>query len=67
MAMCLYTYSNYLTPFFDDDESEYPLSLIKVFEPVHRADTDEFLNSLKEGKFWFHTEILALIRGRVYS
>ncbi|KAG0717621.1 5'-AMP-activated protein kinase subunit gamma-1 [Chionoecetes opilio] len=47
MSLCLYTYSNYLTPHFDDDEAVYPLSMIQVFEPICKADADEFLSTLR--------------------
>ncbi|KAG7159933.1 5'-AMP-activated protein kinase subunit gamma-2-like [Homarus americanus] len=48
MSICLYTYSNYLSADFEDDEAVYPLSKISVFEPVCKADTDELLSIIKE-------------------
>jgi len=40
--MSLYTYSNYINACFDDNEDVYPLSSIKCFEPIAKADSDEF-------------------------
>lgn len=47
MSLCLYTYSDCLTPSFEDDDDVYPLSLIKVFEPV--PNSKEIVELLQEG------------------
>ena len=50
MSLCLYTYSNFLTPFVDEESEVYPLSLIKVFEPVDLKNWKDIIHLLGQGK-----------------
>ncbi|MPD06177.1 hypothetical protein E2C01_101970 [Portunus trituberculatus] len=62
MSLCLYTYSNYLTPHLDEDEAVYPLSMIQVFEPVCKSDAEEFLSTIR-GKNWLSAECWLVLLG----
>ena len=51
MAVSLYTYSNYLSPYMETNDGVYPLSLIRDFVPVSREKKQEIIDILVEGKY----------------